>query len=98
LIVKISLNPREFSRKTNHEGEVEPTVRGVQRKHETPLSSFRAFVFSNRRFLCGSKFFNVLVNFSPWKLNADALPDAPRPLDEGQEWMNHTTNGIDGDE
>jgi hypothetical protein len=23
--------------------------------------------------LCGSKFFNVLVNSSPWKVNADAL-------------------------
>jgi hypothetical protein len=27
LIVKISLNSQEFSRKTNHQGEIEPPVR-----------------------------------------------------------------------
>jgi hypothetical protein len=37
------------------------------------IPSFCAFEFSNRRFVCGLQFFNVLVNSSPWKLNADAL-------------------------
>jgi hypothetical protein len=32
------------------------------------IPSFCAFVY-----LCGSKFFNVLENFSPWKVSAVAL-------------------------
>jgi hypothetical protein len=47
------------------------------------IRSFCAFVFSNRRFVGGSKFFNVLVNSSPWKLNADALDEAMRLIDKG---------------
>jgi hypothetical protein len=39
LIVKISLNAQKFSRKTNHEGDVEPSVRGAQRRYETTLYS-----------------------------------------------------------
>jgi hypothetical protein len=82
LIDKISLNSQEFSRKTNHEDANKAHKGGMKQRF---IPSFCAFVFSNRRFVGGSKFFNVLINSSPWKLNADALPVNPGKPARGQK-------------
>jgi hypothetical protein len=47
-VKEISLNSPEFSRKTNHKGEIEPSVCGAQRMHEaTLIPSFRALAVKN---------------------------------------------------
>jgi hypothetical protein len=70
-IVKISLNSQKFSRKTNHN---EPSVCGAQRRHEAPRYSFLLpLCVLEPKVRCGSKFFNVLINFSLWKVSAVAL-------------------------